>query len=799
MRDLTKVILQMNSEIDAELGRFTRENRAEVSKKVMEPLRHFVEALSLFILIKVKNEPLNYNYERINEALRYIKNNTDTIFIYKFHQQLQASVSHYYEDENISERLMLKYYEYLIRIKKFFKSAYNLDILKNIYKFQVYQDPCFTDYYEIISKVIEATPREEKSLHGGERYYVEKIIPILVFNDIYYEITLSTVNTFATKYDRMTVYSKERINANYAVNIKFARKSIRVFNKRMPINVLTSWMVSIRPCEINHFRSIFGYSEEIQTGHNEYVNLMNFLTKYDVNLVDIINFDDSIYDNFRDTILVNVKTARIIPCLNACRQLINNNRDGANIISYLLLKMNNRIIKAQKYKEKNVELSGLYLKYGCIPFDKMPYCTSLIKHNPQKKDLMHCIDVSGHEHELLARKLQENVENNAQLYTPVEDLSEFDNLDLLIATYNSLLYRTHQGRKINRYHNYVFIQQYEDDILSIVKEFRQLSTVGIENYMDDFKFWHQSKGRNSIDNPEKLASLENLFAKTSIALIYGSAGTGKTYMINHIAELYEDSRILFLAETNAAVNNLIARIKAKDNFTFETIYQFNKYSLDYNYDIVIIDECSIVSNSNMRQIIEKAQYNQLSVVGDIFQIESIEFGTWFNIVRYFVPQYCITDLSITKRTDDEELLKVWKKVRNNEDDIQEYLDRNDFTADLDETLFIPQADDEIILCLNYDGLYGINNVNRFLQANNPNKAIYWGLWTYKIGDPIIFNESDRFERVIYNNLKGKIIDIQKGDLDIVFTIDVPICLDDYINNAYKHFEILDSSKEKSII
>ncbi len=90
MRDLTKVILQMNSEIDAELGRFTRENRAEVSKKVMEPLRHFVEALSLFILIKVKNEPLNYNYERINEALRYIKNNTDTIFIYKFHQQLQA-------------------------------------------------------------------------------------------------------------------------------------------------------------------------------------------------------------------------------------------------------------------------------------------------------------------------------------------------------------------------------------------------------------------------------------------------------------------------------------------------------------------------------------------------------------------------------------------------------------------------------------------------------------------------------------------------------------------------------------
>lgn len=51
------------------------------------------------------------------------------------------------------------------------------------------------------------------------------------------------------------------------------------------------------------------------------------------------------------------------------------------------------------------------------------------------------------------------------------------------------------------------------------------------------------------------------------------------------------------------------------------------------------------------------------------------------------------------------------------------------------------------MCLNYDGLYGINNVNRFLQGTNPNPAVIWREATYKAGDPILFNESDRFRSI----------------------------------------------------
>ena len=48
--------------------------------------------------------------------------------------------------------------------------------------------------------------------------------------------------------------------------------------------------------------------------------------------------------------------------------------------------------------------------------------------------------------------------------------------------------------------------------------------------------------------------------------------------------------------------------------------------------------------------------------------------------------------------------------------------------------------EEIVLCLNYDGPYGINNINRYLQMTNPNEAIEWGINSYKVNDPIIFGD-----------------------------------------------------------
>ena len=75
-----------------------------------------------------------------------------------------------------------------------------------------------------------------------------------------------------------------------------------------------------------------------------------------------------------------------------------------------LYHMNNKIIKEQWSFVSNENLSDLYLKNGTIPFDKMPFISSPIGHNPRLSDLFNCIGIKNREHELLARMIRNNAE-----------------------------------------------------------------------------------------------------------------------------------------------------------------------------------------------------------------------------------------------------------------------------------------------------------------------------------------------------------------------------------------------------
>ncbi|MFW7372122.1 ATP-binding domain-containing protein [Vagococcus fluvialis] len=216
-------------------------------------------------------------------------------------------------------------------------------------------------------------------------------------------------------------------------------------------------------------------------------------------------------------------------------------------------------------------------------------------------------------------------------------------------------------------------------------------------------------------------------------------------------------------------------------------------------DILIIDECSTVSNKDMLKILSKENFKLLILVGDTYQIESINFGNWFKLIKNNVPRKSVFELTIPYRTEEENLLNLWSKVRNNEDDLVEYLTANNYSIKLDESVFDSTQSDEIILCLNYDGLYGINNINRFLQSNNSNKAIDWGVLSYKVGDPILFSESSRFSPVLFNNLKGKIVGIdKKKEEEIIFDIEIDTVINE-LDIGNLNLELISSTEEKSIV
>ena len=319
----------------------------------------------------------------------------------------------------------------------------------------------------------------------------------------------------------------------------------------------------------------------------------------------------------------------------------------------------------------------------------------------------------------------------------------------------------------------------------------------MSNYAEAADLWI-SQTSSTIDDAKKKDALRCMFSNSHVALIYGAAGTGKSTLISYIANLFADDDKLFLANTHTAVNNMRRKVNA-DKSHFSTIVSFlSKRDTQTSCHVLFIDECSTVSNRDMKQVLNKADFKLLVLVGDIYQIESISFGNWFNLAKKFVPQSSVFDLESSFRTANKALLNLWRRVRNLDDAILESLVRNKYVARLDKSIFDYIASDEIILCLNYDGLYGINSINRLLQQNNPNQAVVWGINTYKVGDPVLFNESNIFSPYISNNSKGRIVAIRPEEQEIWFNIELEENLGE-IDTLLSNFELIGTSEKGNSI
>jgi len=791
-------ILNNDTAICQNIDKFNSSERGLLSQNILSHLRNFVESIALKIYANGKDIDNNYQ-TNIKPAVEHIKKMGNLNFIAKFHHFLQISVSHYTLDEENSERLMLKYYEYLLKIKKFMKDKYNITVLRNIELFPINTDSDLKEYYEKIADKIKWHRITSVDKEYNERYYIKKIKPFFVGGEIYYEVTFIETTNITSKFDRAIAFTKLDISKNYAVRLSIYHNSIEIMGKTMPILIIGRWEVSIRPCEFNHFSEIFGEDIKISSKNTEYRNIMRFLTKIKFNLIELIEFDDYTYNEYKKSILEQLETVKIFNILDKCRDFIKNDRAGSNVIKYLLYHLNNNVIKIQINKEKCTLLSNLYLKFGCIPFDEMPFNSSLVKHNPKLVDLFDCIDTKNREHELFARHIRNNTEQKCQLYTPRKEIINIKNIDAFIEKYNSILYSGHQNRRLENYKDNIYIKDYEEDTQYIIKKLSELSTEGIEKFSDLVISWLNLPDCK-VDCEEKKDILTKMFEKSNVALIYGSAGTGKSTLINHISDFFNDKKKIYLANTNPAVDNLKRKVYNSNKCSFKTIAKFLSYkNYDIYCDLLVIDECSTVSNEDMRKILKKAKFEQLLLVGDIYQIESITFGNWFSLSKKCIPETSIFELTTPYRAkNNKKLLDLWNRVRNIEDTIIEHITKNNYSTTFNESIFEKTDDDEIVLCLNYDGLYGINNLNRFLQENNKNSPVRWGLKTYKINDPILFNESERFAPLIYNNLKGKIVDIKIIGDEIQFDIELEKNIDELYTNSYD-FTLVGNSKIRNSI
>jgi energy-coupling factor transporter ATP-binding protein EcfA2 len=685
-------IMVIDKLICTSIDTFNTEQRGFLSQVILKHLRDFAEHIMLKVY--ANGQDIDDSWDNIKVAVDDVKSRGDLKFLSRFHAFLQISESHYTLEEESSERLMLKYYEYLLRIRDFLKKKYAFEVLENISKFPLNLDTNMQEYYEKIATKIDGQNRAaDLGKAQNDRYYIQKVKPFFVNQKIYYEVTFIPASGRASKFNRIIAFTDLDISKYYAVKLFTVDDKIHILGKTMPVFIIVKWEVAVRPCELENFSKILSANLQNQGGSAEYRGLMQYLTQTGFNLVELLDFANTYYQHTRGQILsyASAKTSHFFDLLDKCRKITKDKLPGCNVLRYLLYHLNNKVIRDQ-FDSSNDRLSGLGLSYGCIPFDQMPFNSSLRGHNPKLGDLFDCIDSTDRKHEILARFIRNNIEIKGQLYTSTKDLSGFDDIDSLIRRYNQSLYYKHTGRKIAKRNEHLYIRDYEDDTIAIIKKLIELSGSGVQNYTSSVDAWIAS-GVYLIDSDEKIVALQQMFEDSAVALIYGSAGTGKSTLINHISHFFSTQDKLYLANTNPAVDNLRRRVKAS-NCEFMTTTKFlKKQSIRTNYDLLIIDECSTVNNRDMKEILEKAQFDLLILVGDIYQIEAIQFGNWFSAARGFLPKTSIHELTNPWRSNNKDLLELWKRVRSMEETILELIIRQGYSVSLDASIFNPAEAD----------------------------------------------------------------------------------------------------------
>lgn len=161
------------------IEQITDYNRGFLSEHILKSLRDLIEHTAIKILSYSKGYELELKHSNTEEAVNYIKNMGQYKFLSSFHRFVQNAVGHRTPTNDNAERLVLKYYEYLLRLKNFYKDNFDIEILKNIDKFPLNTDKTYYEYYGEIANKINSIQYLKNRKYINGRYYVQKIKPFL--------------------------------------------------------------------------------------------------------------------------------------------------------------------------------------------------------------------------------------------------------------------------------------------------------------------------------------------------------------------------------------------------------------------------------------------------------------------------------------------------------------------------------------------------------------------------------------------------------------------------------------------
>ena len=655
-------------------------------------------------------------------------------------------------------------------------------------------------YYELVANAF-SNPKTEQKHNSNTRFYIQKRTPFYVGKERYFEVTLQQADIYASKYNRITAYTQLDISTGYSVQIDYVPSFINLWGVDTEIKIITAWRVSVDPKCLNKLGKILNMRLQLSSKYGEYDALMRFLTETGMDFLEMIDLREIHFSHLLESVYNKTNTSYFKDVLQQLRDNYStgSTRFGRYTVRYLLLNLREDLLERVMPSQFNPQWKcrDLYLSKKCFPFERNPLASDLADSKTsqlsQAKYLARVVEKEKTEIAVPYWSIVKSMQDTGEIYCNLGgDLTE-----QAIQKYNDCLddWERQKGYEIISDGNVACIAAYEASTLFILNKLLELSQLPNkgqkevnERYLRDCNI--------AFSDPKKEEALKYAFVNSRVLLIYGAAGTGKTTLIDMISTMLSGRRKLFLTKTHTALQNLQRRINNPGaDASFVSINSFTKRVNLPDYDVIFVDECSTIDNRAMKVFLEKMRPDTFLVLaGDTYQIESIDFGNWFTYAKDIIKtKGSNVELVSTWRTKDPGLIELWNETRNKGALITEKLVIDGpFSENIGEGVLNSEIMDEVILCLNYDGKFGLNNMNSYFQNANTETAVVWRDWKYKVGDHILFNDTDRFS-LLYNNLKGQIVQIELFDSRIIFTVDVeiPLTEQDCQNDGIEFIDIID--------
>lgn len=277
MPSIDDSIRKIDNVICRHLDSIEDSSRGAISQDILEQLMKFVNHIMLKFY--ANGSDIHIDEENIEKAVEFAQINSRLNTLYKFHNFLQVVTTQFTLDEDGSERLMLKYYKYLLEAKILLSQYFGIQILHNLNKFPLHLDDTLQEYYAKIAEKIEQYPARLNG-DGNNKYYVQKLKPLFVNGRIYHEVTFTPVDDRKnkSKTNRVIAFTKLPVTSNYASKFHLVQETIEILGKTMPIIIIDGWEVSIRDCEFQNFISLLN-GEKKRVSYPEQKTICEFLTK----------------------------------------------------------------------------------------------------------------------------------------------------------------------------------------------------------------------------------------------------------------------------------------------------------------------------------------------------------------------------------------------------------------------------------------------------------------------------------------------------------------------------------------